>query len=144
PQPAALVGAPTVIEIQAGSFASSLNIEVGVLAYGDDVIHNAPPYTAQPNMAQYHVPLHFTGAAEAVYRLEVLYAGEESGPVQVSVNGAVVSPDALTATTGGWYPADQRWGSVGEVSLVDGVNVLRISRDSYFPSIRKLRLTLVG
>jgi hypothetical protein len=134
---------PPVIEIAAYSFTKSLNVEIGGLPYGDDVIHNAPPYVAQPNMVEYQMSIYFTSAPVATYRLEVMYAAAESRPVQVSCNGVVVNSEALAASTGGWVLGNQTWGAVGAVNFRSGMNVLRISRDNCFPHIRRLRFSLI-
>ncbi|WP_148314226.1 hypothetical protein [Sorangium cellulosum] len=132
-----------LIEIDAFSFTTSLNVEIGGLPYGEDVIHNAPPYGPQPNMVEYQFSTRFTSVPTASYKLEVMYAAAQSRPVQVSCNDTVVNANALAATTGGWFLANQKWGTVGTVSVRSGMNFLRISRNGVFPHIRRLRLTLI-
>lgn len=79
--PPRLTTPPPLIEINAFSFAKSLNVEIGGLPYGDDVIHNAPPYGARPNMVEYQFSTRFTSVPEASYNLEVMYAAAQSRPV---------------------------------------------------------------
>jgi hypothetical protein len=38
---------------------------------------------------------------------------------------------------------NQRWGAVGDVDLVDGKNVIRLSSDHVFPHILTLRFTRI-
>lgn len=138
-----IIKPPPHIELAAHSFFRSRNIEIGGLPYGDDVIHNAPPYHACPNMAEYQLSLQFSAVPKADYRLEIEYAAASSRPVKVEFNGKLVNDHALAAATGGWYPAHQKWGTVGVVEVRSGLNQVRISRSDVFPHIRKLRLTLV-
>jgi len=44
---------PTLVEFPAKKFNRNLNVQVGVLPYGSDVIHNAPPYGHAENMVEY-------------------------------------------------------------------------------------------
>ncbi|MCY1060019.1 hypothetical protein [Nannocystis sp. SCPEA4] len=134
---------PRLIELAAHSFTRSRNIEIGGLPYGDDVIHNAPPYHACPNMAEYQLSPQFPAGQKADYRLEIEYAAANSRPVKVEFNGKLVNDNALAAATGGWYPAHQKWGNVGVVEVRSGMNHIRISRNNVFPHVRRLRFTLL-
>jgi hypothetical protein len=134
---------PSSFEIEAKSFIKSQNIEVGVLDYGADVIHNASPYGPQPNMAEYQISLNFDSNPIANYKLEIHYAADDSRPVEVYCNDKLVNNNALGVKTGGWYPPNQIWANVGIASFRSGINLLRISRQNVFPHIQKLKLTLV-
>jgi hypothetical protein len=56
--------------------------------------------------------------------------------VRVLINGEEVFSSALAAPTGCWTPDCQRTVNQGTVRLRDGMNVLRVERDSFFPHIR--------
>jgi hypothetical protein len=60
------------------------------------------------------------------FRLDVRFAAQESRPMRVLLDGAVVTESALAETSGGWLPAQQQWHSAGELSLSAGAHVLRL------------------
>lgn len=128
--------APTEpIMIRARDFQHSRNVEVGVLPYGADVVHNAAPYGLQENMVEYV----FQAPRSGNYELFVEYAAMDSRPVAISLNGEIINASALQATTGGWESQYQMWLPQGVVHLRRGKNTLRISRSSYFPHIRGIK-----
>ncbi len=65
--------------------------------------------------------------ADGRYVLEVRYAAQESRPMRILVDGAVVVAQALAETSGGWLPAHQEWFAAGEFALSAGAHVLRLS-----------------
>jgi hypothetical protein len=100
---------PTLVEIPAKNFNRSLHIEVGVLPYGSDVIHNAPPYGHAENMVEYDFYIH-----SGRYDFQIEYAAGEPRPVEVTLTqkGEVVfSIVALTEITGGWSMPQQQYRS---------------------------------
>ncbi len=127
----------SMIEIPARNFNRSLNIEVGVLPYGNDVIHNAPNYHAAPNMVEYD----FYVPAAAEYDLDVEYAALHSRSVQISLTQKgreVFSVQGLGEVTGGWSN-QQKLTQVKNIRLAHGPATLRLSRTDVFPHIRTLR-----
>jgi TolB-like protein len=109
------------------------NIEVGVLPHGDDVIHNAPPYSKAVNWVDYVFV-----ADEGLYELWIEYAAAESRPVVIIVNAQTVNSQGLAQTTGGWNLSNQRKVFQNNVMLKDGQNILRLYRNDYFPHIRTI------
>jgi mono/diheme cytochrome c family protein len=72
------------------------------------------------------------------YELELRYAALESRPVRIYVDGAVVTPTAARATTGGWNPEHQAWKPEGKLHLKEGKNTLAIEAHGLLPHIDKL------
>ena len=130
------VRAQDIIVVRAMDFSRSSGIEVGVVPeWGLTAIHNAPPYTPRMNLAEYDFK-----AVGGTYRLEVEYAAAESRPVEIYINGSLVTSVGLSATTGGWSDGSQRWLAQTEVKLKSGQNTLVFKRSNYFPHIRAFRL----
>lgn len=132
-------GPSETIVIAAASFKTSSNVAPGAgraASYGSDVVLNAPPYNARPNMVEYD----FNAAAAGKYSLSIEVAAAQARPVRVLLNGALVNGNALNVATGGWTPEFQKWVPVpAEISLRAGANTLRIERDNVFPHIRTLK-----
>ena len=125
-----------IYHLRVDQFSAGVNVEFGKLPYGQ-VLHNAPPYSEQKNAVEYKVSCD----CPAHYRLDVKYAAAEARPVRVLLNGSVVKEGALADTTGGWDPKDQQWReNQATLTLVKGVNVLRLERDSVFPHISEIEL----
>lgn len=99
---------------------------------GIGVIHTG----ASPTNAEWDITVATAGA----YQLDLRYAGEESRPVKVVVNGKTVSEEAAAAETGSWNPEGQQWETFGTIDLNAGKNVLRIERDGAIPHFDKLAL----
>lgn len=108
--------------------------------FGDVIMNRPPPDNARANWAEWRIPV----ASGGRYRLEIEYAAGEARPVQVQLQGQLVNPSALNATTGCWEHRCQRWADVGVVALQAGDSLLRLDRrDGVFPHIRALRFTPV-
>lgn len=124
------------IVISATEFLRPLNVALGGPdnRYGADVLLNAPPYKNVPNRADFEFIVNVAG----VYLLQVEYAAKESRPVQIFLNGEMAIPNALSAPTGCWEMNCQRLLNQGRVALEEGLNVLRIERESYFPHLRRI------
>jgi len=80
------------------------------------------------------------------YNVVATYAAADSRPVNVSVNGTVVIPNALSLLTGGWNPENRVQYPLGSITLVAGTNVIRIScpAGQSFPHVKALTLTASG
>lgn len=116
----------------------SRDIEIGgrlASQYGARVLHNAPPYVARPNAAEWV----FMAPVAGRYRLDVEFAAMEARPVTILINGMVVRSDALNETTGGWLEANQSFRTQGYFDLRAGENRIRLERSNVFPHIRALR-----
>ncbi|RYZ17252.1 MAG: hypothetical protein EOO70_02460 [Myxococcaceae bacterium] len=128
------------IEIPVTRITRGENVEVGgglAANYGADVLHNGPPYKNFPRPRINTAEFDFDSAAEGAYRLEIEYAAAESRPVAISINGAVTMGGGLSAITGNW--TKQQWKNQGTVTLKEGKNTLRLSRNDVFPHIRAIR-----
>ncbi len=123
------------VMVPAKSYAHGVNVEVGggLAIYGHDVLHNAPPYNTQPNLAEYQITLPWTGR----YELSVEYASEESRPASVFLNGSRLVEKAMGAPTGGWGEDAQRWSVVATVEASSGPGTLLVKSSGPFPHIRR-------
>ncbi len=74
------------------------------------------------------------------YVLEIRYAAEEARPMKLFVNDALASSAVAGGVTGGWKPDAQRWEPQSAVTLVAGVNRLRLDRDGASPHLHRLLL----
>jgi hypothetical protein len=84
-----------------------------------------------------HGEWEFEVANTGPHQLRVRYAAEESRPVRLLIDGALVADAALAGTTGGWLPAEQRWFDVGTFQLESGRHVLRLERDGSIPHVHR-------
>jgi hypothetical protein len=126
-----------LLEIMAKNFNRSLNVEVGVLPYGADVIHNCPPYQAAENMVEYDFYLPRSGK----YDFEVEYAAAAPRPVEISLSKRgvnVFAINGLQEATGGW--SNQQMRKQLTMHIDEGPHTLRLHRNDVFPHIRMLRL----
>jgi hypothetical protein len=78
------------------------------------------------------------------YELFAEYAAALSRPVVISFNGAVKFNSALSAVTGGWFPADRQVISQGTVQLAAGATTMRVARGDVFPHIKGFQLRLLA
>lgn len=134
-----MAGAPpnaTLFEIMAKNFNRSINIEVGVLPYGNDVIHNSPPYGAAENIVEYDFYLPHSGK----YDFEVEYAAAAPRPVEITLSKRGVNVFSITGlrdATGGW--SKQLMLKQITCNISEGPYTLRLYRSDVFPHIRTLR-----
>ena len=128
------------IVILAKNFVNPLNVALSTETradYGADVLHNAPPYNARPNAAEWVFAVPKAGE----YKFETEYASAQNRPVTVSINGAVVRSAAMNPATGGWEVKDQSWNDEGQVTFPQGEVRMRVERGDVFPYIRAFRFT---
>lgn len=129
----------------ARDFTKSYNIEVGVLPYGDDVIHVAPPYRGGGWFDEMFVEYDIAFTAPGDYELWVEYASAERRASGIYWNNKLVVPGTLGSVTGGWETRFQKWEKQGLVSGTKGVHTLRIRRAKEpIPHIRTIKLVLVN
>jgi hypothetical protein len=134
--PASSAPLQPVIEISARDFVNGTNVAIDQCTAGPGILANAPPCNAAPNAADFL----FESARGGTYQLDVRYAADSPRPVQVILNGQLISDQALSQTTGGWDNSNLAWVSVGPVTLSAGSNRLRLVRSDVFPHIHDLRL----
>ena len=79
-----------------------------------------------------------TVPAAGPYQIETRYAAAGSRPTRLSLNGAVIKPDAFKEVTGSWNPDTQSWHIEGSFDFKAGINVLRLYRHEPLPHIDKL------
>ncbi|NTV67003.1 MAG: hypothetical protein HGB06_04855, partial [Chlorobaculum sp.] len=83
----------------------------------------------------------YTGSKPVRRRLEALFTSAENRPVKVEFNGAVVNPAALEYSTGAWDTSGLRVARIGTVTLLPGMNTLKISRPGpWSPHMKEFRL----
>lgn len=128
------------IDLPATSYLRGTNVALSVNGYGADALMNAPPYIDVPNAAEWDFVVPVTGS----YQLFAIYASGESRPSQISFNGTQVFANALSSTTGGFFPANRQTLLQGIVQLTAGANTMRVSRISAFPHIKGFTLVLVN
>jgi hypothetical protein len=133
------------IKIPAKNFDPDLskNIQIGVLPYGYDVIHNAPDYGVdKENLAVYR----FSFPCSGRYNLFIEYAAAQPRPVQLDLSdnlGFKFQTEILKTATGAWAPPVDTFQAtidsipVGEVSL-------QLYRAHVFPHIRTIRFEPAG
>lgn len=135
--------APLIIR-RARDFDRQNKIEVGVLPYGNDVIHIAPPYhgahDGEDFRAWVEYDISFTSVAD--YGLHIEYAALASRPCGIYWDNKQVQSGSIGLATGGWGEGNQIWEKQGVVSGGPGVHVLRIQRHDAIPHIRTIRLVL--
>ncbi|MSR75376.1 MAG: DUF1549 domain-containing protein [Planctomycetes bacterium] len=127
----------SVLSVEAEDFASS-NLGLNDHQWGDKrstVIHTVAAGTQQ--FAEYEFE------RSGRHALLLRYAAEESRPVRVLLDGAVLCNKALGKVTGTWQVAGQRWEEIARVDLSPGRHRLRFESDSYWPHVDKLRLVPV-
>jgi Concanavalin A-like lectin/glucanases superfamily len=134
--PVEVPAAAGTINLPATSFVRGENVALSANGYGADTLMNAPPYGNTANAAEWD----FTVATAGTYELFAEYAAALSRPVVISFNGAVKFNSALSAVTGGWFPADRQVISQGTVQLTAGATTMRIARGDVFPHIKGFRL----
>jgi len=100
---------------------------------GIGVLVNAGQY---PNQIEYEI----TVPEAAPYQLDLRYASGDPRPIQILINGVVVSTNGAGQVTGGFNPDKQQWFAEGVFALRAGKNRLRFERASYFPHIDKFLL----
>ena len=127
------------VRIEAAQFSRARNVEVGgglAQQFGAELLHNGPPYNDQENLVEHDIQTDAPGS----YELLVQYAADATRPVQISINGSIVSKAGLGLITGGWSIDNLVWERQGIVSLVEGRNVLRFYRSGVFPHLRMIEL----
>jgi len=141
---------PDVVTYPASAFVEQINVQAGVLPYGADTIHNAPPYH---DIDINRVIYEFSFQEAANYLLSIEYAAKESRPCDVFwyLKGDPTGPrlknqSVLAQVTGGWgeVEAHFRWEAISALGpMANRTYQLRINRAAVFPHIRHIRLAKV-
>ena len=125
---------------RARDFTTSLNVEVGVLPYGDDVVHNSWPYKKAINSVEYK----FAFSVASNYEIWVEYAAGEPHPCQILWDGTEMPGLHMASTTNGLDEAPQVYEMQTFVYGLAGVHTLQIFRRDVFPHIRNIKLKYLG
>jgi hypothetical protein len=94
---------------------------------------------AQENFVEYDLAIEDDGVAI----LELRYAAKTARPGRVLLDGHLIFENAISVTTGGWYPEDQQWNIEGILELKSGKHVLRIESKPLMSHIDRIRLASV-
>ena len=129
----------SAISIRAQDFVRGTSVAIDQCVAGPGTLANAPPCGPASNAAEFDFSVKVSGT----YRLDINFAAAESRPVRVILNGKVVRDQALSETTGSWLNSNLRWSEIGQVSLKEGANTVRIERGAVFPHIHDLRFVPV-
>ena len=131
------LGHPFIHRWAAESFDGEHNLRIAQLSLNGhslDVIETLLP-TEQ--WVKYKVQVPHDGK----YRLEALYNTDDATPISVTVNGTLVTRDALSKPTGGWELIYQRWASLCKCDLREGINFMRLdAKSGSFPRLDRFRL----
>ena len=131
---------PKIIIVNASEFDRSASINVDLASgtaavFGDGVLLNAPPYGHRRNAAEWKFDVPVAG----VYKLQIEYASGEWRPVSIRINGQPWMESALGTPTCGFTSDCQSWHDLGSVSLKEGIQTIRLSREDVFPHVRTLQ-----
>ena len=79
------------------------------------------------------------------YQLELRYASAEARPLEIKLDGGLISTTAASEATGGFNPPQQVWKVVGVIELAAGKRVLRLNvpPGKYLPHVDKIALVPV-
>jgi hypothetical protein len=94
---------------------------------------------AQDNFAEYDLTIENDRFAI----LELRYAAKTARPGRILLDDHLVFENAISVTTGGWYPEHQQWNIEGILELKSGTHVLRIESRPLMSHIDRIRLTSV-
>lgn len=90
----------------------------------------------KPNYAEYDIEI----AQAGTYQLELKYAAGSSRPINLLLNGRLITDEAAAGVTGGFSDTDAKWMVEGIVELRSGKNVLRLERPGGTPHFDKVGL----
>jgi len=95
---------------------------------------------AQDNFVEYDLSV----KDEHISILELRYAAKTARPGKILLDGNPVFENAVSATTGGWFPENQKWIIEGILELKSGEHVLRIESKPLMSHIDRIRLISVS
>jgi cytochrome c553 len=134
PQMIAASPPPGAIVLEAERYDRG-NVVRDFTTYGDKigVIYNAGEL---PNLAAYDFEIAEAGG----YQIELRLAAAESRPVELSLDGKLLSAQAGAKVTGTWQPDTQTWTAEAIVKLAAGKHTLQLKRAGPFPHFDKVAL----
>jgi hypothetical protein len=137
---AATLPHPFIKRFAAENFDGEHNLRIAQLALDGHSVDVIETMTPTFQWIKYVVEVPEAGK----YRLEALYSSNEPTPLDVTVNGTVVTSSALNAPTGGWELIYQRWADVCTCDLREGYNFIRLeTKQGSFPRLDRFRLCKV-
>jgi len=130
---------PTVVKIEAIRAANLVGAKAGSAQWGPVLVNNVNGgNTDGPNRAEYLVNIPRDGR----YAVRIRYAAADPRPIKVIVDKRIVNGEALTERTGCWEFSCQKWASVGQIDLTEGLTTLVLDRAAMFPHISAIELAL--
>ncbi|HBP54422.1 MAG TPA: hypothetical protein DD687_00550, partial [Verrucomicrobiales bacterium] len=115
------------------------NVIVDREQYGKEIGIIGDP-GAQDNFVEYDLSV----KDENISILELRYAAKTARPGKILLDGNPVFENAVSATTGGWFPENQKWIIEGILELKSGEHVLRIESKPLMSHIDRIRLISVS
>lgn len=125
----------TIVKAKAKDYISGNNIQVGVLPYGDEVIHNNPDKVGDDS-ASYVVNLTTAG----LYTIFVEHAAKTTRPISITFNGVVATRNGLSEITDCWEEKCQKWFQQVQIQARAGANDLKFHCGGVFPHIKTFAL----
>jgi len=122
-----------IVQFSAGDFVreESKNVMENI-AFNNLVTNNGGNNDRLPQKLTYRFQ-----AIKGNYELEISYAaGTESRPVEVYINGKMITDNALTELTGSWTTVKIE--VIGHVTLKNGENTLVIMRNTAIPHLQSI------
>lgn len=127
-----------VIDREAEDF-SRANVPKILDGYGEGIGIISDP-GGQKNFVEWDFSIPEVGE----YLIYLRYAAETSRPGVLTLNGTPVSRNAVSRTTGGWYPAQQEWFLEAKAKFKADRNTLRFECEPTMSHIDRVRLVRVG
>tara|TARA_E500000081_G_C6139082_1_gene358894 strand:+ start:976 stop:3348 length:2373 start_codon:yes stop_codon:yes gene_type:complete len=115
------------------------NVIVDREQYGKEIGIIGDP-GAQDNFVEYDLSV----KDENISILELRYAAKTARPGKILLDGNPIFENAVSATTGGWFPENQKWIIEGILELKSGEHVLRIESKPLMSHIDRIRLISVS
>ena len=128
------------IFIPSTSFVRGVHVDLDPGGFGADLLLNFPKGEDAPNAAEWDFNVLVAGR----YNLLATYTTLVSRPVDISFNGITTFSNVLVGATAGWFSSNVQTIPVGEVSLSNGANTMRVTRSSAFPHIQGFQLVYLG
>jgi hypothetical protein len=134
---AAKVARPFVKLFEAEDFTGQTGLRIAQLMRNGKAVEVIETLLPKAQWVKYAPEVPMT----AQYRLDALYSTEDKVPLTLTVNGNVITRDALATPTGGADLKFQRWQMVGTFELREGMNFIRLdAKEGNFPRIDRFRL----
>ena len=122
------------LEWEAEKFSRG-NVIIDKSSYGKEIGIISDPGN-QDNFAEYDLDI----SREDTFYIRLRYAALRARPGKISVDGKMIVENAISKTTGGWYPKNQKWFTEGKVTLSSGNHKLRIESKPLMSHIDRIQL----